>query len=130
VIDIQLKERIRMADAKQIEGAEGENYLWVDGVFLVLFIADWGFLLFLLFSVPEPITGGYGLGGAYVWGPITGIALLPVTVMYVFFQGWILYRKFKQGYCSYQSRLRRATLIAFALTFLFNYITISIMNPS
>jgi hypothetical protein len=102
--------------------------LWIDGLFLALFLIDWAFCLFLVFSNPEPITGGYGFAIPFGWAPYTGIFLIPTLVVYVFYQGWLLYRKLSRHGEPYRHRLRRVTLLAFLLTFAINGLAVWIMS--
>jgi hypothetical protein len=117
-----------MTDTTEKKEAKREEYLWVDAVFLVLFLADWAFLILLIVSIPEPVTGEYGFTGSLTWGPITIFALVPVLLLYTFYQGWLLYRKIGNGAHPYRERLRWITFTAFLLTLPFNIVVARIMS--
>jgi hypothetical protein len=109
--------------------ADRKERLWIDGLFLTLFLIDWVFCLFLVFVVPEqPITGGYGFAIPFGWGPYTAAFLVPILVVYVIYQGWLLYQKFSRHAEPYRHRIRRVTLLAFLLTFAINGLAVWIMS--
>jgi len=116
-----------MTDTTKKGEAKSGEHLWVDAVFLVLFLADWAFLILLIVSIPEPVTGEYGFTGSLTWGPITMFALVPILLLYTLYQGWLLYRKFGNGAQPYRARLRWVTFIAFILTLPFNILAARIM---
>jgi len=117
-----------MAISPNSNASHEEEKLWIDYVFLAIFLIDWAFCLFLVFSIPEPITGEYGFAGAFAWGPITFLFLIPALALYLIYQGWLLNRKLSHGKYPYQSRVRRVAVVAFILTLLVNFGTSTILG--
>lgn len=97
------------------------DHLWIDGVFLTLFLIEWAVMLALL-SI-KPITGRLMFAVPFLWGPVVAIFTAIVVLPYLLYQAWLLYRKLKLGERPYLSRLRRVSLLVFALTFPITYAT-------
>jgi hypothetical protein len=97
------------------------DHLWIDGVFLALFLVEWGVMLFLL--ALKPITGRLMFAVPFLWGPVVAIFIAIVVLPYLLYQIWLLYRKFRLGHSPYRPRLRRVSLLVFALTFPITYVT-------
>lgn len=108
--------------------ASRKERLWIDFLFLALFLVDWGLCTYMVFYIDEPITGEYGFAGFLGWAPITAFGLVPVLALYLLYQGRLLYRRFRLGEHPYQHGVRWATLAVFLLTFPVNYLTITILD--
>jgi hypothetical protein len=112
-----------------IDSAEANRErIWIDVIFMVLFLSDLVFRIWLLASVEKPFVGPYRMGLPLVLGPVIGTMLLPTMTFYLGYQGWLLYQKFSSNENPYRPRLRRVTLVVFGLTILVNLAAVWIMS--
>jgi len=84
---------------------------YIHWAFIALWVIDILFLVYLLsISDPSPYTILYG------WAPVTVFGLIPVSILFILFHGWLFYRTRRYGEHPYRDRLTRIALSLFIIT--------------